>query len=167
MRTARLLLVDDNPDILEMLTMLLSEKYSVSSCGSAAEALTVLEASRPDLLVLDVRMTPADGLQCLEAIRAMPGYASTPAIALTAFARDAERQAFLAAGFQAVVTKPILDERELETLIDTLLKSACSLAPSPPTSAGDRCWNESIVSRRPLTHTINDGMISGRGRGKK
>jgi two-component system, OmpR family, aerobic respiration control sensor histidine kinase ArcB len=167
MRTARLLLVDDNPDNLEMLTVLLSEKYSVSSCGSAAEALTVLEASRPDLLILDVRMTPVDGLQCLEAIRAMPGYSSTPAIALTAFAREAERQASLAAGFQAVVTKPILDERELETLIDTLLKSACSLAASSPqTSAEDRCWNESIVSP-PLTHTIDDGMISGGGLAKK
>ena len=104
-----------------MLTVLLGEKYSVSGCGSAAEALMVLEASRPDVLLLDVRMIPADGLQCLEAIRAVPGYAGTPAIALTAFARDAERAALLAAGFQAVVTKPILDEHELETLIDTLL----------------------------------------------
>ncbi len=118
-----------------MLTLLLGERYSVSSCGSAAEALTVLEASRPDVLMLDIRMTPVDGLQCLAAIRAMPGCSGIPAIALTAFAREDERQAFLAAGFQAVVTKPILDLRELETLIDTLLTSACALAgPRPDTS---------------------------------
>lgn len=150
MRTARLLVVDDNPDILEMLTVLLGENYSVSSCGSAAEALTVLEASRPDVLLLDIRMSPVDGLQCLEAIRAMPGYSRTPAIALTAFAHEAERQAFLATGFQAVVTKPILDPRELETLIDTLLNSAGSVAPSrPETSAGSGRRKESIVSGTP------------------
>jgi CheY-like chemotaxis protein len=127
--TARLLVVDDNADILEMLTVLLSEKYCVSGCASAAEALKALETSRPDILMLDIRMSPVDGLQCLEAIRANPRYAQTPAIALTAFAGDAERQAFLAGGFQAVVAKPILDPAELETLIDGLLDSSCSVAP--------------------------------------
>ena len=128
-QTARLLLVDDNPDILEMLTVLLSEKYSVAGCGSAEEALKSLEASRPDILMLDIRMSPVDGLQCLEAIRAVPRYAWTPAIALTAFAHDAERQAFLAGGFQAVVVKPILDPAELERLIDKLLDATCSVTP--------------------------------------
>jgi two-component system aerobic respiration control sensor histidine kinase ArcB len=149
MRTARLLVVEDNPDILEMLTVLLSDKYSVSGCGSAAEALTVLETSRPDVLMLDIRMTPVDGLQCLEAIRAMPGYSSTPAIALTAFAREAERQAFLAAGFQAVVTKPILDPPELETLIDMLLSFASSGGTVEPRDASGESMVERI-HREPL-----------------
>lgn len=128
-RKARLLVVDDNADILEMLTVLLSDKYSIASCGSAEEALTTLEASSPDILMLDIRMSPVDGLQCLEAIRAVPGHARTPAIALTAFARDAERQVFLAGGFQAVIVKPILDLGELERIIDTLLDATCSLTP--------------------------------------
>jgi CheY-like chemotaxis protein len=113
MRTARLLLVDDNQDNLDILTVILAEKYQVLSYACAREALTALEATKPDLkpdlLVLDIGMTPVDGVECLKAIRAMPGYGSIPAVALTAFARDAEREAFLAAGFQAVVTKPIAD----------------------------------------------------------
>ena len=121
MRTASLLLVDDNPDNLELLAILLGERYRVSSYGSAAEALGDLEAVKPDLVVLDIGMAPVDGLECLEAIRAKPGYAWVPAVALTAFARDVERKAFLAAGFQAVVTKPILDHRELATVIDAVL----------------------------------------------
>lgn len=141
MRTVRLLVVDDNRDILDMLTLLLSEKYVVSSCETADEALAILDVSRPDLLMLDIRMAPVDGLQCLHAIRAVPGYSSIPAVALTAFARDAERQAFLAAGFQGVVTKPILDQRELETLIDGL------------------------VGREPLTPAGDNGMIAARGSG--
>jgi CheY-like chemotaxis protein len=122
LRTARLLVVDDDRDSLEVLTVLLGEKYSVSSYASPAEALDVLEAIRPDLLVLDIGMGPVDGLQCLHAIRATPGHSSTPAIALTGYARDVEKQAFLDAGFQAVVTKPIVDYERLELLIDTLLK---------------------------------------------
>lgn len=145
--TPRLLVVDDNRDILDMLTLSLSEKYSVSGCESADEALTALEQSRPDLVMLDIRMSPVDGVECLEAIRAVPGYERTPAIALTAFARDSERQAFLRAGFQAVVVKPILDHRELETIIDRLL-TTCRAASS-------------------LTDACDDGMISGRGGGKQ
>jgi CheY-like chemotaxis protein len=123
MSAARLLLVDDNPDNLEVLSILLAEKYKVASYASAADALEALEAVQPDLVVLDIAMTPLDGLQCLNAIRATPGYAGIPAVALTAFARDADRNAFLASGFQAVVTKPILDQHKLIAVIDRLLDS--------------------------------------------
>ena len=166
MRTGQLLLVDDNRDNRDVLTVILSEKYRVASYGSAAEALTAVEALRPDLLVLDIGMTPVDGLQCLKAIRAMPGHASTPAIALTAFAREIDRQTFLAAGFQAVVTKPVLDLRELETLIDTLLQSGCSLAAprAAGTPAEDRS-NQSIAHRGLLTGLLDAGMMLDRGRG--
>ena len=133
MKTARLLLVDDDQDNLEVLTVLLRERFHVSSFACAQEALTALEAARPHLVLLDIGMGPVDGLQCLEAIRAMPEHGSIPAIALTAYARDAEQKAFLAAGFQAVVTKPILDPHQLFGPITALL--------GPPGSgrlAGDR-----------------------------
>jgi CheY-like chemotaxis protein len=121
METARLLIVDDNPDNLEIFTIVLSEKYHVSSCACAQEALTALEAAKPDLLLLDIGMGPVNGLECLKAIRAMPGYGDIPAIALTAYARDVERRAFVAAGFQLVVTKPILDHGKLFAAIASLL----------------------------------------------
>jgi CheY-like chemotaxis protein len=124
MRKARLLLVDDNPDNLELLALLLGEKFRVASYGSAAEALSDLEAVQPDLLVLDIGMSPVDGLECLQAIRAKRGYGGIPAIALTAFARDVERKTFLDAGFQAVITKPILDHRELGDVIEAVLRSS-------------------------------------------
>ena len=89
--------------------MILAEKYQVVGYACAQEALAALEATKPDLVALDIGMTPVDGVECLRAIRAMPGYGSIPAIALTAYARDAGREAFSAAGFQAVVTKPIVD----------------------------------------------------------
>jgi CheY-like chemotaxis protein len=57
----------------------------------------------------------------LEAIRGRSGYADIPAVALTALAGEVAKAELLAAGFQAVVEKPILDERELEDAIDSLL----------------------------------------------
>jgi CheY-like chemotaxis protein len=112
--------------------------------------LTALEAAKPDLLLLDIGMTPIDGLQCLKAIRAMPGYGSIPAIALTAYARDAERKAFLAAGFQAVVTKPIIDHQELFATMSASLTSVT--APSQNGSAGDS-------SHRALTGPTGERML--------
>jgi CheY-like chemotaxis protein len=154
---AHLFLVDDDRDNLEILTVILSEKYRVSSYSSGAEALRALEAVRPDLVLLDIGMTPLDGLECIKAIRAMPGYARIPAIALTAFAREVERKSFLAAGFHAVITKPLLDHRALFTLIDSLLAPAA--APSLA-AAGAEARGGRPVS---LTTLDEGGMMGRRG----
>jgi CheY-like chemotaxis protein len=108
--TARLLVVEDDQDTLDLFTLWLTEKYSVFSFQCADEALAALETAKPDLLLLDIGMGPIDGLQCLAAIRAMPEYRSIPAIALTGYARECERETFQAAGFQAVLAKPLLDD---------------------------------------------------------
>jgi CheY-like chemotaxis protein len=121
MKRKRILLADDHADNLEWLTVALSDKYQVSGYASGEEALRSLEQVKPDLLVLDVVMGPIDGVQCLEAIRGRPGYADIPAVALTAMAGEVAKAELLAAGFQAVVEKPILDERELHDAIDSLL----------------------------------------------
>jgi CheY-like chemotaxis protein len=118
----RVLLVDDHEDTLDLFEVVLGQTYGVSTCGSAAEALEGLAVAAPDVLVLDIGMSPVDGVECLQAIRAVPGYEHTPAIALTGFARDVDRQAFLAAGFQAVVAKPVADPRDLIPLIDDLAR---------------------------------------------
>jgi CheY-like chemotaxis protein len=147
MKTARrLLLVDDDIDNLEILTVILSAKYDVSSYPCAEEALAALEAAKPDLVLLDIAMTPVDGLQCLKAIRARPGYGSIPAIALTAYARDVERQAFLTGGFQAVVTKPILDHQDLFEAIDALVSEP---VPTCSPSADDSGSDQSALSHPP------------------
>jgi CheY-like chemotaxis protein len=128
MRSARLLLVDDDADNLEVLAVILSERYRVFNYNCAADALTAVEAVKPDLLVLDIGMRPVDGLECLKTVRAMPGYGSIPAIALTGFARDVERETFLTAGFQAVVTKPILDHTQFLAVITSLVTPVDGIA---------------------------------------
>ena len=120
MTRPRLCLVDDEPDNLEVLTILLSQKFRVFAYGSASEALGALEGIQPDVVVLDVRMSPTDGVACLKAIRATPGYERVPAVALTALARDVDRHALLTSGFQAVITKPVLDDDQAFAVILSL-----------------------------------------------
>ena|SRR5690242_8054272 len=126
MNKKRILLIDDHVDNLEMLAVLLAEQYDVRAFASAEEALRLVEEFRPDLLILDVRMHPIDGVQCLEAVRAMPGYDNIPAIALTALARDVEKAALLKAGFQNIVIKPILDHAGFMIAIDAVLEASVS-----------------------------------------
>jgi len=146
MKTVRLFLVDDDQDNLEMLRLVLSQRYDVSSYACPLEALAALEATKPDLVVLDIGMRPIDGLQCLTAIRERPGCDRIPAIALTGYARDVDREAFLAAGFQAIVTKPILDDEDLFGPITAVL--ALDAAPSNHLSAGYPRGDESGPSHR-------------------
>ena len=122
MGTAQLLVVDDNPDNLDVLTVILRERFRVLSYAGAPEALNALKTHTIDLVLLDIAMGPPDGIECLRAIRGLPGYESLPAIALTAHAREVDREAFVAAGFQAVVTKPILEFGDLFEAIARLLQ---------------------------------------------
>jgi CheY-like chemotaxis protein len=133
MTRTRLVLVEDDQDSLEAFSIFLGEKYAVFGYASAAEAVQVIDATKPDVLVLDIGMYPVDGVQCLEMIRATPGYRDIPAVALTGFARDVERQRFLDGGFQAVVVKPVLDHWELIAVIDRLVNSSAPAAPRSST----------------------------------
>jgi CheY-like chemotaxis protein len=78
MTTARLLVVEDNEDNLDLLAVMLREKYRVFSYLSAHEALMALETAQPDLLLLDIGMSPVDGLECLKASELCPGTTASP-----------------------------------------------------------------------------------------
>jgi CheY-like chemotaxis protein len=71
--------------------------------------LGVIEATRPDVLVSDIGMPNVDGYMMIRRIRSLPPERGgrTPAIALTAYARDEDGERAFAAGFQAHVSKPV------------------------------------------------------------
>jgi CheY-like chemotaxis protein len=124
LRRAKLLLVDDHRDSLAILMVMLEDKYEIQGFVSPEEALKNIKLFSPDLLVLDVAMAPIDGVQFLRTVRAMPEFANVPAIALTAFAREVDKAEFRQAGFQAVMTKPILDLPDLQGMIEQTLEEA-------------------------------------------
>lgn len=105
----RVLLVDDEADVRELMRVAL-ERYgaSVVSVGSAREALTTLARVEVDALLADLAMPGEDGYDLIRKVRALPaGRARIPAAAVTACARDDERQRALAAGFQVHLAKPL------------------------------------------------------------
>jgi len=118
----RLIVVEDDHDNLEALSILLARKYDVFGYQSPTAALDAIAAVRPDLLVLDIRTAPIDGVDCLRRIRAIPGFVDVPAVAFTGFGRNEEHREFLVAGFQAIVVKPV-DPREFIAVVERLLAS--------------------------------------------
>jgi PAS domain S-box-containing protein len=106
----RVLAVDDEADTLELLKMLLERcSVEVITALSARDALAALEATRPDVLIADIGMPEEDGYQLIHKVRALGSErgGNTPAIALTAYAGEADRRRVLASGYQTHMAKPI------------------------------------------------------------
>ncbi len=106
----RLLVVEDEPDTLDLLKIVLSRYGAeVTTAGSAAEALDALGRAKPDVIVSDIGMPEVDGYELLRRVRALGAEegGEVPAIALTAYAREEDRARALDAGFQEHVPKPI------------------------------------------------------------
>ncbi|MEH2287824.1 hybrid sensor histidine kinase/response regulator [Nostoc sp.] len=114
------LLVDDNKDSREFIAFVL-EQYGaqVTEADSAHDALNSLEQAKFDLLISDIGMPDMDGYTLIRQIRnqSPDRGGEIPAIAVTAYAGEIDRQQALAAGFQQHISKPI----ELEVLIQAIL----------------------------------------------
>jgi hypothetical protein len=108
-----ILVVDDHADSRELVaTILEGLGAAVRSAGTAADALALLRIEKPDVLVSDLEMPGESGYDMIEKVRALTPEAGglTPAIALTAYAREEDRARVLAAGFQTHVAKPALPQ---------------------------------------------------------
>jgi PAS domain S-box-containing protein len=117
------LVVDDDADARNVMKRILGGGgASVITVGSAQEALEVMPRAKPSLLVSDIGMPGEDGYDLIRKIRAMPADdgGSTPAVALTAFARSEDRLRVLRAGYQIHVAKPV-EPSELLTVCAILV----------------------------------------------
>lgn len=104
----RVLVVEDDADSREFLiTVLQQDGAEVTAVASVSEALRVLESCQLDVLVSDIGMPVEDGYSLIRKVRVLLPQAELPAIALTAYARDEDRQQALLAGFQMHISKPI------------------------------------------------------------
>jgi PAS domain S-box-containing protein len=118
----RVLVVDDEPDTLDFLVAVLEScKVEVTAASSAAEAFRLLREVKPDVLVSDIGMPGEDGYQLIRRVRRLEDGEGgrTPAVALTAYAREADRRKAIRAGFQAHMTKP-LEPSELAEVVASL-----------------------------------------------
>lgn len=127
----KVLVVDDDPDSLHMLTLTLTEyRAQVHAAASVAEALEVLQWYKPDVLVSDLAMPGEDGYALIAQVRALETASDKqiPAVALTAYVRIEDRARALSAGFNMFVPKPFEPE-ELITAIANLAETGTGNLP--------------------------------------
>jgi signal transduction histidine kinase len=122
-RSARILVADDNADLREYLTRLLSERYHVEAVADGAAALQAAHRCPPDLVLADVMMPALDGFELLRALRADLGLATLPVILLSARAGEEATLEGLAQGANDYLVKPF-SAREVLARIATHLEIA-------------------------------------------
>ena len=127
LRGVQVLVLDDEPDARDLVTAVLVKAGArVRTAGSADEAIALLRAQRPDVVLSDIGLPSEDGYAFIRRVREIaPGL---PAAALTAYASIDDHRRALEAGFQAHVTKPI-EPVDLTLLVASLVRHAATPTP--------------------------------------
>ncbi|MGI9105234.1 MAG: response regulator [Pyrinomonadaceae bacterium] len=116
----RALVVDDAPDVTEMMALLLQYAgYEVVMVFSGPQALEAARAEHFDVLISDIGMPGMNGYELAVALRQLPGYQEMPMIAVTGFTMYEDRDRALQSGFNAFLAKPI-NPRDLINLVERL-----------------------------------------------
>lgn len=122
MRKEKVLIVEDNPQNMKLLEMLLRAKdYILLKAYDGEEALDMAIREQPDLIVMDMQLPKMSGLEVTKRLRQTPVFSHTPIIALTAYAMRGDKERFMEAGCNAYLSKPI-STRELPVIIDQMLQ---------------------------------------------
>jgi CheY-like chemotaxis protein/nitrogen-specific signal transduction histidine kinase len=117
------LVVDDDSDTLTLMATALTRRHAnVTAVSSAGEAIQAITRKRPDVLVSDIAMPDEDGYGLIKKIRSLEngGSDNIPAVAITAYAKEEDRERALSAGFQIYLAKPV----ELTELISVVARAA-------------------------------------------
>jgi len=117
-----ILVVEDNPDNMDLIEAFLEDDYRLSFAVDGQEGLNKTIEEKPDLVLLDISLPKMDGTQVIQEIRKVNNISSTPVIALTAHAMLGDREMFLKQGFDEYLSKPIEDDDILIELIESLFR---------------------------------------------
>jgi len=108
---ARILIIDDNPENLELMTYLLGAfGHTMLKAMDGEEGLQLARREKPDLILCDVQMPKLDGFELARQIRRDPQLSDVPLVAVTASVMQGDLEKVMSAGFNAYVTKPIVPE---------------------------------------------------------
>jgi DNA-binding response OmpR family regulator len=131
----RILVVEDDPDIAQLIALYL-EKAGLDSerLASGRDAIASIAARPPDLVILDLMLPHVDGLDVCRAVRANPVSAAVPVLMLTARGEEADRVAGLEIGADDYLTKPF-SPSELVARVRALLRRAARTATPAPALA--------------------------------
>jgi CheY-like chemotaxis protein len=119
-----ILVVDDNPELLELLREGLSEHFTILLARDGAEGLTRVASAHPDCAIIDIRMPGIDGLQLVRTLRGDPETIDMPLIILTALPEEQGLLPGLLSGADRFLTKPVLPSELIPAIRDALALSA-------------------------------------------
>jgi two-component system cell cycle response regulator len=118
----RILIIEDNLTNLDLMTYLLRAfGYSISSAQDGLAGLEAAKAGHYDLILTDILMPQLDGFEFARRLKAEPGLARTPLVAVTALAMTGDRERILASGFDGYISKPI-EPQAFKAQIESLLR---------------------------------------------
>lgn len=118
--TPKLLVVDDEPATVDMITTFLEiNNFEYASAYNGTDGLILLEAEAPDMLIVDLMMPDIQGFEVCRQMRAMPQFQETPIVMISARVDPEAKQEAIRAGANEYLTKP-LDLRELLRVIRQL-----------------------------------------------
>jgi CheY-like chemotaxis protein len=127
---ATILVVEDYPDNLALMTYLLSAAgHDVRGAVTGRQTVASAQENPPDIVVLDIQLPDMDGYQVLTELRADPRTASIPVVAVTAYAMVGDRDDALAAGFDGYLPKPITPRTFAQT-VESHLRAPMPVAES-------------------------------------
>ncbi len=119
-----ILVVDDNPDLLELLREGLSDHFTILLARDGAEGLITAAEAHPDCAIIDIRMPGIDGLQLVRTLRGDPETRDMPLIILTAMPEEQGLLPGLLSGADRYVTKPVLPSELIPAIHDVIALSA-------------------------------------------
>jgi two-component system, OmpR family, response regulator len=152
----RILVVEDEPEIVDVLKAYLEREGMIVEAGkSVAEALAALGRFAPDVLVLDVTLPDGSGLDVLRAASSPAG--RIPTIVLTARADEADRVVGLELGADDYVTKPFFP-REIVARVRALLRRTSG---SPAAPAGEKPYRRTRVGELEIDHNYHEVFMGG------
>jgi len=150
----RILLVDDEPDILEILSYnLSSEGYTIYTANNGVEGVAKAKKKQPHLIILDVMMPEMDGIEACEIIRNTKGLESTIITFLTARGEDYSQVAGFDAGADDYITKPIKPK-----VLVSKIKGLLRRLKEDESAAEDIVKVGNIVINREEYKIVNDGV---------
>ena len=110
--TKRILVIEDNPINMELITYLLRAfNYSVFNAEDGDMGIQLAYQEKFDLIVCDVHMPKKDGYEVVKQLKGNPALCMTPIIAVTALAMVGDREKLLSSNFDGYISKPIIPER--------------------------------------------------------
>ncbi len=163
MSQIRVLVVDDDPWILRMVSSSLEKKgtYSVDTARDGQQALRRVQAVRPDMIITDVMMPVMDGWAFVQELRGDPMYADIPVLFLTALGKDEDRLQALGLRPEDYVSKPF----RFDDLERRVLKALAKRGPAgreEPSFGGGFGGAGGFPSRPPAAENFGGGQQPGR-----